>query len=122
MNFQGFPLPRRKKNYVIWSLICQTKLISFQKLRRKFRLEKFEERKIGSCCCEKCKNSRSNNKFTRGAMSYLFRRNHMFLQNFWLQEKKKTNSFICCMFMQNFWLQEKKKTNSFIFCMFMQKK
>jgi len=33
-------------------------------------------------------------------MSYIFRRKHRFLQNSWLQEKKKTNSFICCMFMQ----------------------
>jgi len=62
--------------------------------------------KIGSCCCEKHENSKSNNNFTRGAMSYLFRRKHGFLQNFWLQEKKKTNSFICCMFMQ------KKRCNS----------
>jgi len=62
--------------------------------------------KIGSCCCEKHKNSRSNNKFTREAMSYLFRRKHEFLKKNGLQEKNKTNSFICCMFMQ------KKRCNS----------
>jgi len=33
-------------------------------------------------------------------MSYIFRRKHRFLKKNWLQEKKKTNSFIYCMFMQ----------------------